>query len=242
VVVVDISDPAAPAPVGQGCYADDVNGILATRNNVFVASGMGNLLAYRRQCGDPSPVYLAAFDLAADGGEVRAAWSLAPGADDVAFRLAARRGDESWEVPVRQVDAGHWEAVDDSPRLQAGGTVVYSLACRSADGAWRELDSRAIDVATPALRTALTAVSPNPFNPQTEIAFAVDSPQRVVIAAYDLSGRRVARLTDRVYPAGPHTIRWDGRDDRGRAVASGTYLLRLEGRGTTDLRKLMLVR
>ena len=77
---------------------------------------------------------------------------------DVAFRLAARRGDESWEVPVRQVDAGHWEAVDDSPRLQAGGTVVYSLACRSADGAWRELDSRAIDVATPALRTALTAV------------------------------------------------------------------------------------
>ena len=42
--------------------------------------------------------------------------------------------------------------------------------------------------------------------------------------------------------AGIYTIRWDGRDDSGRALASGVYLCRLRAGGEAQTRKLLLVR
>jgi flagellar hook assembly protein FlgD len=38
----------------------------------------------------------------------------------------------------------------------------------------------------------------------------------------------VRSLEEGITPAGRHRITWDGRDDRGRQVASGVYWLRLE--------------
>ncbi len=70
---------------------------------------------------------------------------------------------------------------------------------------------------------------PNPFNPRTEIAFVLVKTGRVEISLYDLAGRRVRRLVDgEVLSAGPHERSWDGLDERGRKVASGTYLVRLK--------------
>lgn len=72
---------------------------------------------------------------------------------------------------------------------------------------------------------AALAVSarPNPFNPRVTIAFvtAADGPARVRI--HDARGRLVRTLSDGVIPAGPQERVWDGRDDAGRAVASGVY-------------------
>ena len=48
---------------------------------------------------------------------------------------------------------------------------------------------------------------------------------------------------DEAYEAGDHEIAWDGRDDGGRGVASGTYLVRRAAPGAPDaVRKLALVR
>ncbi len=83
---------------------------------------------------------------------------------------------------------------------------------------------------------------PNPFNPCTSIAFTSDFTQRIRIGVYDLAGRPVALLADEEYPAGRHTVVWDGRNAKGRLAASGAYLVRLESGGTSDSRKLLLVR
>ncbi len=83
---------------------------------------------------------------------------------------------------------------------------------------------------------------PNPFNPNTTIPFAVDRPQRVKVSMYDLTGRWVATLVDQVYGAGSHSAQWDGRDEQGRAVSSGSYLVRMETAGRIESLKIMLVR
>lgn len=68
---------------------------------------------------------------------------------------------------------------------------------------------------------------PNPFNPSTEIHFALPGTGRAELRIYDLAGRRVRNLDAGVLAAGQHTVRWDGRDERGRSVTSGVYLARL---------------
>jgi subtilisin-like proprotein convertase family protein len=95
--------------------------------------------------------------------------------------------------------------------------------------------------AAPAV-TRLVGNHPNPFNPQTTVAFDLARGGRVDVGIYDLRGRRVRQLVAGEMPAGRHTVRWDGRDDGGRAVASGVYLCRLTTPDAGHMRKLTLVR
>ena len=62
------------------------------------------------------------------------------------------------------------------------------------------------------------------------------------LALYNLAGQKVLTLAKGHREAGPHTARWDGRDDQGRARASGVYLYRLQAGGQVETRKLLLLR
>jgi len=92
--------------------------------------------------------------------------------------------------------------------------------------------------------TTLAQNYPNPFNSSTVIRFALPEPQSVELAVYNLTGQRVATLTEGVREAGTYAVGWDGRDDDGRALASGVYLYRLQtGSGQeVEMRKLLLLR
>ncbi len=99
--------------------------------------------------------------------------------------------------------------------------------------------------AAPATLPTVTRVvgnAPNPFNPQTVIAFDLAAPGPIQLEIYDVRGVRVRRLVADVLPAGRHEVRWDGRDGSGRETASGLYFCRLEATGETMLHKMMLVR
>lgn len=91
-------------------------------------------------------------------------------------------------------------------------------------------------------RVALHAPEPNPFNPQTTLAFDLPSAGPAQLAIFDLAGRRVRTLVDEHLASGRHQVPWDGRDAAGRAVASGSYLARLVAGGTETNVKLMLLR
>jgi hypothetical protein len=49
---------------------------------------------------------------------------------------------------------------------------------------------------------------------------------RVQVSIYDVAGRKVRNLADRVLPAGEHRLRWDGTDDAGAKLARGVYFVR----------------
>lgn len=94
---------------------------------------------------------------------------------------------------------------------------------------------------TPAV-TRLLGNSPNPFNPRTTISFETARQSRVAIEIYDVRGRLVRRLADRMFVVGRHTVVWDGKDSRGAEPASGIYFTRLRTEGSDEVRKMMLVR
>ncbi len=69
---------------------------------------------------------------------------------------------------------------------------------------------------------------PNPFNPMTEIAFAMPAAGHVKVSVFDVSGRLVKVAADGEYEAGLNQVMWDGTNSAGAAVASGVYVYRLE--------------
>ncbi len=90
--------------------------------------------------------------------------------------------------------------------------------------------------------TAILQTAPNPFNPRTTITFSVGSPGRVVATVFSLAGRKVATLADGTFSAGAHQVEWQGRDDKGRPMPSGTYFVQVATGENRDTRKISLVR
>ena len=85
-------------------------------------------------------------------------------------------------------------------------------------------------------------VAPNPFNPNTTIRFTLAEPGPVTAVVFDLAGRAVRTLAaGRDFAPGRHALRWDGRSDAGRRVASGVYVVRVHGGGVAESGRLILV-
>ncbi|HFE52955.1 MAG TPA: T9SS type A sorting domain-containing protein [Bacteroidetes bacterium] len=83
---------------------------------------------------------------------------------------------------------------------------------------------------------------PNPFNPQTTIAFDVPGRTFLRLSILDVAGRVVRVLANGTYVAGHYTVNWDGRDALGRPLASGVYICVLESPGFRAAERLLLLR
>jgi hypothetical protein len=92
------------------------------------------------------------------------------------------------------------------------------------------------------LRLSLGPASPNPFNPETEIRYSLPSRVDLRLAIYDVEGRLVRVLIQGAQERGEYTARWDGRDLRGGAAASGVYFYRLEVGDWSEARPLVLIK
>jgi len=100
---------------------------------------------------------------------------------------------------------------------------------------------------TPPINNILTANYPNPFNSETLLEFQLTEQAQVQLTIYNLQGQQVKTLTNSVYPAGTHRVRWNGCDHAENLVESGTYFCRLsllnqQQESTTFTRKLLLLK
>lgn len=83
---------------------------------------------------------------------------------------------------------------------------------------------------------------PNPFNPTTQISFGLGRGGHVQLSVFNVLGQKIRTLVNTNYPAGDHTVLWDGRDDNGQIVSSGVYLYRLESGKYTNTRKMLMLK
>lgn len=89
----------------------------------------------------------------------------------------------------------------------------------------------------------VTPGNPCAFNSNTTIECTLPTASRVDLAIYDLGGHLVRTLVrDRGFSAGPGSLEWDGRDDKGACVPTGVYLYRLVAGGTTATGRMALIR
>jgi len=87
------------------------------------------------------------------------------------------------------------------------------------------------------------AAYPNPFNPQTSIAYTTRQAGRVTMNVYNVSGRLVRTLKQDEYTdAGTHEVSWNGLDNVGRRVPSGVYFVKATVGGDTSIYKLSIMK
>jgi len=159
--------------------------------------------------------------------------------------------DTVWLTSLPFVGPLDLRPASGSPLIDAGAPVAYLVDLAGLPvpygpafdiGCYEDRGPVAVEELPGARSLALTAV-PNPFNPRTALRARLDEASSVVVAIYDSRGSRVMELFRGELPAGTHELRWDGRDDRGRAVATGTYLAYLAAAGRAPVvTKLVLVR
>ncbi|UCG93003.1 MAG: T9SS type A sorting domain-containing protein, partial [candidate division WOR-3 bacterium] len=92
------------------------------------------------------------------------------------------------------------------------------------------------------LKTELSALYPNPSIRAMHISYQIARETVVSLQLYDVAGRSVCTLASGVCQPGHYTVIWDGKDDLGRAVASGVYFVRFEAGDYKKVEKAVLLR
>ncbi|MDX9759224.1 MAG: FlgD immunoglobulin-like domain containing protein [Bacteroidota bacterium] len=84
--------------------------------------------------------------------------------------------------------------------------------------------------------------TPNPFNPSTTIHFQIAQAGPMHLEIFNITGTRVRLLSEGFMDAGRYGVVWNGRDDHGRPVESGSYFVRLRTDGISAVRRLLLMK
>ncbi len=143
--------------------------------------------------------------------------SAAPPGTQVRFAVPAE-----WAgAAVTWWDGAAWRPVTLSAWSSGSATVP------AANFGWYRLNASGTVHVEPRPALAVSAAAPNPFSASTRIAFALSSEARVRLEIFDVRGRKVKILADRVFPDGDHEVGWDGGDDAGRPAPAGVFFVRV---------------
>jgi hypothetical protein len=192
---------------------------------------------------DPNALWFADWspNIALDGIQIFAV----PVADGLGSRVVLLVFSRTAPPGSESVTLGTLEWTTERPiNLEADVTLAYAALTR-ADGSVGGL-SRSGKPGQPAsvvpLTDRLEPGQPNPFNPRTVIEYAVSADVDVLLAIYDVHGRRVRVLVNGRQRKNVYRVDWDGAATDGRPLASGIYLAKLMAGQYQRTQKLVLVR
>jgi len=90
---------------------------------------------------------------------------------------------------------------------------------------------------------------PNPFNPTTTISYTIrasekigERPAKTNLTIYNVLGRKVKTLVDKVQIPGNYNVTWDGTDYNNQQVSSGIYFYRLSRGDDAEAKKMTLIK
>lgn len=157
---------------------------------------------------------------------------------------------EAWQW--RDADSGMWQPDHPDGNEQLTELVAIewylNIPFGFAIGEQKLIDDLALVITgtgvplggVPTARVA--AVYPNPFNPSVTVLVDVVRDGPVTVSIVDARGHVVRTVHDGWLAAGRQPVRWQGLDERGRPLPSGSYLVRVTAGGATSQGKLTLVR
>lgn len=83
---------------------------------------------------------------------------------------------------------------------------------------------------------------PNPFNPTTTINYQLPEANQVVITIYNILGKRVRTLVSKKMEAGYYKAKWNGKNESGRTLSSGTYFYHIQAGKHSATKKMLLMK
>ncbi len=194
--------------------------------------------------GPLTPVTLTDLSATQDGAGVVVRWRTSDERDIAAYRVyRGLDGDilQALGPDVEPNAAQRYEFRDATP---PPGRNVYRVAEVSSAGDVVFHGSVEVTVAglSPA-RSFLSSGTPNPFNPSTTVHYGLTVAGPVRLVVYDARGRHVRFLVQSAYTAaGAYSAAWNGLDDRGHAVPSGSYHVRLQLADQVFTRRVTLLK
>jgi hypothetical protein len=180
-------------------------------------------------------------------------------ADDEFQVDASSNGGTTW-VPIERVSGNHelWEhaLIELNQYITLTNNVkIRFRACDLGQAGTVEacIDDFSVEKFTPNSSDAtdntpvrfinnLAQNEPNPFNPTTSIKFTLSNAGDARLMVFDVSGRLVRVLFDGRLTAGFHALTWDGLDDAGRRLGSGTYFYRLTAGAFEQSRRMTIMK
>jgi len=186
-------------------------------------------------------VLLASSSVETNGRSVILRWSVSESTGLEGFIVSRAQSDRRYHaIATIPASPGEMNFEFEDPSVEPD--VKYTFRVEYIDGDGIHILFETEPLGLPPLPFALQQNSPNPFNPSTEIGFSLPRPSEVVLDIYDISGKRVRRLLEEHRPAGQHSARWNGLDERGSPVVSGVYFYMLRAGKQSDSRKMILLR
>jgi photosystem II stability/assembly factor-like uncharacterized protein len=83
---------------------------------------------------------------------------------------------------------------------------------------------------------------PNPFNPSTKFKYALPEGRNVKIIIYDINGSKITELVNNYQGAGTYEVTWNGKNDFGQQVASGTYIYSVHAGNFSQTKKMVMLK
>ena len=177
-------------------------------------------------------------------GDIRVDFEADIGGSYWVWLFSMRDGSiERQQLMLNGEGAGSLTATDvDSLGMVIGRTSssggIFSLSARQEQVLTAVLDEPQAGVTG----TYLDPSFPNPFNGQTVVGYALAQSGPVEVSLYNLIGQRVRILQSGFQETGTHQLGWNGKDQAGADLASGTYLVVLKTDHDRLMRRLILLR
>ena len=190
----------------------------------------------------PTAISATLLESVAQPDRVRLVW-LVPEARAVIATVFRREQQGDWVRLGNATPDGASRLQFEDSAVSPGRRYQYRLVVRDESGeetlmeVWVEVPGEGAPSA-PSLRFAAA----NPSNGRLEIQYGLPAAGPVRLDVFDVRGSRITTLTNSTSTAGWHAMTWNGQDGRGRTVASGIYLLRLETRSGVVVRKVAVAR
>jgi len=83
---------------------------------------------------------------------------------------------------------------------------------------------------------------PNPFNPSTTIEYSVQIANNIQIKIYNPLGQLIKTVVDEIKAPGEYSVVWNGKDDNGSLVSSGTYFYQIQTKDFASSKKMILLK
>jgi hypothetical protein len=188
----------------------------------------------------PLPVELVSFTgKTVEDYKIELKWETSTEVNNFGFDIERQTSNGQWDKVAFVAGNGNSNSTktysfrDNNP--SGGSKFLYRLKQIDNDGQFEYSD--AVEVMLIPQEYKLYQNYPNPFNPMTKIKFAIPQAGKVSLKLFDIKGEELAELVNTDYEPGYYDIELNLSN-----LASGVYIYRLQSKGFSDVKKLMLIK